>query len=1044
MRTRFQLGLDIGVASIGWSLIRADEAGQPLGIEAMGVHLFEAGVAGDVERGKDESKAAPRRAARMMRRQLWRKQWRRHRVLHELMSCGLLPPGGVADHLATDAYLKGIDGALRATWEREAGHREAQLLPYRLRAEAARRRLEPVEVGRALYHLAQRRGFLSNRKSGKRDEEEASTVKQGIADLSLAISAAGNPTLGAYFSTLDPTEQRIRKRWTSRQMYLDEFEVIWAAQAKHNACMTPEAKKAVFDAIFFQRPLKSQAHLIGHCDLIPGKRRAPIACRLAQRFRMLQKVNDLVIEFPDRTQRTLTRTERETVIHELEQGDATLASLRSKKVLSLPKGAAFNLERGGEKKLPGLRTEAKIRGAIAVQWEALADQHKDDLIDDLLAIDGEVALLKHLRDKWGLDAAAAKALAAEALEDDRSAHCRAALAKLVVRMEEGTSYATARKEEFPHRFLVKPALDTLRPVRAAVPDLANPTVERALTEVRKLVNAIIRTHGKPERIHVELARDVKKGRKKRQEAWEENRKREAERAKAADRIATQAGLSNPKGYDIEKVLLADECGWKCPYTGRDIDMRSLLGEHPQFDVEHIWPYSVSLDNSFSNKTLCYHEENRNGKRNRTPHQAYYGTPAWDAILQRVEHFKGDDRTIREKLKRFTAEELPDGFSARHLVETRYLSRLAGEYLSELYGGRGIEGQKQGVVVTTGGLTAHLRREWGLSAVLGRPQEILDKKDRTDHRHHAIDALVVALTDQGTVQKLQRAAEQAADAGRRMFAPVDPPWGASRDDFVAQVRHAVDAINVSHRQSRAASGQLHGDTFYSRDLPKGKAESKPRVRRPLSSLTDKQVNEIVDSAVRGAVVAKLAELGENDPRKAFKGDANLPAMPRGDGKIVPIRKARVFISKTPRKVGGKGRERRVLSTPGSNHHTVISAVKDEKGNEKWEDTPILLQEVYRRVVRREPVVDQRDTERATFAFSLAANEFVMVRSKDGSERLCRVLSVSQRDIEVSFHSDARTTGERGKDRIRLGGSALSERSFRKVHITYLGEIRNAGG
>src|SRR5690606_35417899 len=142
----------------------------------------------------------------------------------------------------------------------------------------------------------------------------------------------------------------------------------------------------------------------------------------------------------------------------------------------------------------------------------------------------------------------------------------------------------------------------------------------------------------------------------------QNRQREKERAVAAERIIREARIANPSRADIEKVLLADECGWQCPYTGRQIDWSTLLGPHPQFDVEHIWPRSRCLDASFANKALCFHEESRTRKRGRTSSAAYGRDPRrWAEIIARGQRFEGDFRTRREKLRRFLAEEIDADF-----------------------------------------------------------------------------------------------------------------------------------------------------------------------------------------------------------------------------------------------------------------------------------------------------------------------------------------------------------------------------------------------
>lgn len=1051
----YVLGLDLGVASIGWAVLGLDRSGSPASILRSGVHLFESGTEGDVRSGRDESRAGPRRMARSMRRGYWRRTRRKRKLLRILQRLGLMP-GTERDTFTaegTDALLKSLDAELRAKWEKNADHRERQLLPYRLRACGLEKRLEPYELGRALYHLAQRRGFLSNRRDGGagEDEEEAGKVRSGIIELTSLMEAAGKETtLGAFFASIDPTDpeaRRIRGRWTGRDMYAAEFDRLWAEQSTHHAALTDEARKAVHNAIFFQRPLKSAAHLVGECELVPGEKRAKVALRLAQRFRLLQRANDLEIYLPDHTQRRLTPEERTRVVDALaREGDLTFAALRSKSYLALPRGSTFNLEEGGEKKLVGHRTDARLRGVFGDRLDTLSESDKDALVQDLLSFEKPSALARRGRATWGLGDEAAAKLGDLLLEQGHSAHCALALRKLVARMEDGTQYATARKELYPGSFKAAEARDLLPPVPDFKGDIRNPGVTRSLSELRKLVNAVVRRFGKPEAIRVELTRDLKRSRKMRERMSRENREQETRRDRAKEQLLRKARMQQPKRSDVERILLADECGWICPYTGKSFGMEDLFGKNPRLDVEHIWPLPRSLDDSFLNKTLCWHEENRARKRNRTPFEAYSGdAERWGQIIDRVKRFGSD--AARIKLERFRAEAIPEGFTERHLAETRYTSALAADYLAVLYGGRADAKHRQRIFVTTGGLTFHLRREWMLDGVLS----FKDEKNRADHRHHAIDAIVVALTDTRSVQMLQRAAEEASGAKRRLFAPVEPPW----PKFIDEVRASVEAINVSYRQNRRVSGKLHAETLYSREIATGQGgKTERRVRKELHKLTASDLDRIADPAIRKLVKAKLASL-KLDPAKAFIEPKNHPQMKTKAGGVVPIHKVRVVVQERPVRIGKGARERFVASTAGSNHHTAIVASKVFAGSGKarttktvWADQPVTLMEAHRRKGSGEPIVDRTPEGPGgpEFVCSLAVNEFVMLTDEDGQERLYRVQNISEGDIGLVLHTDGRTADERkkAKERVRAGGTGLMNRGAKKVAVTYLGEIQNAGG
>ena len=686
------LGLDLGVQSVGWAMIDLDDAGNPCGIRRSGVRCFDSGVGSETEiaSGKDESQNIKRRQMRLQRRQLWRRARRLKKIFLLLQKAGLLPPGETRTPEQRHELFKTLDAELSKTYlpanDRVAGH----LLPYRLRALALDQALPPFAFGRALFHLAQRRGFLSNRKSAAKDDEDSGDVKAGIADLWKKMEETKARTLGEYYSKLDPEDQRIRKRWTARQMYLDEFEKIVAAQSPRHSALTEVSKEQIHDAIFRQRPLRSQKGLIGTCELEPDCRRAPRASVEAQRFRYLQKVNDLEIVTPDGEIWSLIepshRDLRQKLIELLDtHAEVEFKSLRSKLGLKKPKGSdkdfTFNLEAGGEKRLKGNATAVKLRKILGDDYEKLSSEQLVGVVEDLLEYEKPDALARRLTNRYGIAPTKADDLADITLEPNYASLSREAMRKLLPLMEKGLRFAEAKKEVYGTNAGRLGLREFLSPVLDAVPQLRNPVVCRGLTELRKVVNALIREYGKPHRIRVELARDLKKSRQQREDLTKQNREnertRDAARRKIAERLrCDENAVSN---FDILKVRLAEECNWECPYTGKSIPLESLIGKHSQFDIEHIIPFSRSLDNSFLNKTLCYHEENRSVKQNQTPHEAYSGDEKkWPEILSRVRRFRGS--AAHQKLRKFQQKQLDDDFAARMLQDTRYMSRLATEYL----------------------------------------------------------------------------------------------------------------------------------------------------------------------------------------------------------------------------------------------------------------------------------------------------------------------------------------------------------------------------
>ncbi|MGN1273934.1 MAG: type II CRISPR RNA-guided endonuclease Cas9, partial [Thermoguttaceae bacterium] len=583
--------------------------------------------------------------------------------------------------------------------------------------------------------------------------------------------------------------------------------------------------------------------------------------------------------------------------------------------------------------------------------------------------------------------------------------------------------------------------------------LTNPVVTRALTELRKVVNAIIREYGKPERIVVELARDLKRSRKERESLSKKMREQETLREKARKKIIEEINIQEPSRTDILKYMLAEECKWECPYTGKMITPESLLGQ-PQFDIEHILPFSRSLDNSFINKTLCYHEENRNVKKNQTPFEAYHGTERWDEIMVRIK------KLPRPKQERFLMEQIPDDFSSRMLNDTRYISRQATTYLAKLYGGQielSDENDKMGkrrIFTCNGQATAWLRDEWGLNGILNKEE---DRKNRSDHRHHAIDALVVAFCNQTIVEQLSRAAEASEQYGNhRLFNhdKIEQP----RPNFLKVVRKAVDEINVSYRSNRKVSGALHDATNYSKpylELNKyGKLQEFRHKRISLSKLTKDNIQRIVDGGIRRIIEQKLAEIGDI---KKFANPENIPfrevITKEGEKRRIPIKQVRIKDANTTITIGHGPTQRFVV--PGNNHHVEIVATLDTKGNEiRWTGHVVTLFDAVQRKKQGKPVIQRDHGPGKRFKFSLAINEYMLLDKPDSNPQLYRVISLEKDGrINMKLHTDASASPSKDNSKTKEERNAARNASrfninkdlrgkSQKVKVDYLGGIHPA--
>ena len=350
--------------------------------------------------------------------------------------------------------------------------------------------------------------------------------------------------------------------------------------------------------------------------------------------------------------------------------------------------------------------------------------------------------------------------------------------------------------------------------------IPNPTVHIGLNQLRRVVNRLIEVYGKPEEIVVELARDLKANReqlaeyRRRQNKGADDNKRFTEMLESEEQAPTADVLRKLRLWEEQK----DTSGvLRCPYTGKTLSFSMVVSSLTE--VDHILPFSRTLDNSTANMVVCLASANR-AKGDRSPYEAFGHSPPehdYESMLSRTAKFP-DNKKWRfqpDAMKQFEEE---DRFLDRQLNETSYLSRTARTYLAYLYDEKG-EGRMR-VRATPGRMTALLRRGWGLEGML----RVSDKgeitgKQRDDHRHHAIDAFVVACTTQGLLQKFARAAGSSHNPEERLAAVAKEalPW---EEFHRSHLKSLLDRLVVSYKPDHGTrgikgktTGQLHNDTAY---------------------------------------------------------------------------------------------------------------------------------------------------------------------------------------------------------------------------------------
>lgn len=305
------LGIDTGTNSLGWAIVDNDE--KEYHLIAKGTNIFTEGV--KIEKGIESSKAAERTEHRSVRKHYWRRKIRKIRLLTILSENELCPP--LKKDLLRQWRLKKVYPMDDDFMEWQRTEDKANVNPYKFRYVCLTQKLDLSDLtqrfilGRALYHLNQRRGFLSNRKESTKESEGA--VKEGISSLSEDMKAAGCEYLGEYFYQLYQDGKKIRNHYTARkEHYLKEFHAICAKQELDQK-LVEKLEKAIFD----QRPLKSQKGQVGTCTFEKGKPRCPSSHPLYEDFRMYSFLNNIKVQVDtmfEKGERYLSDEEKQKII----------------------------------------------------------------------------------------------------------------------------------------------------------------------------------------------------------------------------------------------------------------------------------------------------------------------------------------------------------------------------------------------------------------------------------------------------------------------------------------------------------------------------------------------------------------------------------------------------------------------------------------------------------------------------------------------------------------------------------------------------------
>ena len=820
------LGLDLGVASIGWALIETNDDGTLNCIIASDSRIIpynddQNKCANDFSAGKSTSFNHDRTVKRIMRRRYDRYQLRRTLLTEQLRNHGMLPDERLAKLPLLDLWV--------------------------LRAKAATlgQQLTLPEIGRVLYHLNQRRGYRHT----KNDQAEKNQ-RQYVQDVNrrFTVIQERNQTIGQHFAEKIKESEvqspkgvfytyRVKNQVFPRRAYQEEFDRIMDCQRQYYPdILTDDFINHLRDyIIYYQRDLKSCKHLVSLCefekrtyknakgkDVENGPRVAPKSSPLFQVCKIWQEINNIKLRNKKGEELFITQEQRNAMFDHL-NNHGVLKVSEIYKILDIKKNEGWwggkNIGRGLSPNTTKLRIREALNGlpnqddllkfnlssinskqcceetgeVIRIIPASVVEQPLYMLWHTLYSIDEPEQLKKNLKEKFNiLDEEVLERLVNIDFRKDGYGNmsCKF-MRRILPYLQQGMLYSDACEYiGVNHSNSITMAENAKRELLTILPqikkgELRQPVVEKILNQMINIVNALIKKYGSIDEIRIELARELKQSKDEREESYKANTQNNTNNNRIAKRI--QEYNITPTINRIKRYKMWEESNHQCIYCGKPVNATDFLNSI-ESEREHILPKALLFDNSFSN-TVCSCQQCNREKSNRTAYDYMHSKSdtEFNNYLKRIGDLhekKTISNTKYEKLlasyedylkRKAKCEEtdvdkkLWEDFIERQLRESQHIAKYASTILKQVC---------RNVYSTSGSITDYLRHLWGYDTILHnlnfkrykkaglteivtiqngddthQEERIINWSKRLDHRHHAIDAIVIACTRQSIIQRI---------------------------------------------------------------------------------------------------------------------------------------------------------------------------------------------------------------------------------------------------------------------------------------------------
>ena len=845
-QTPYRLGIDIGTGSVAWAAMALDEKNQPTRLLASGTTIFGEPVVRSQTKMllKNEERRRARLMRRQTERKRERISKIMHlaaalQITPEKLATALLA------HKETQTLwqlrVKALDQPITLEEFFLIVLRLAKNRGYNGDAPKPNQKGDLGKVGQGLaatqalvvatsgartvaeaIWLSQAMLPLNQKKFRKRIETGTYVLRSDIKnefDLILKEQSKHHDVLGKPLDFIYPLRNEATKESADgRPNPYPGTRYFWG--------QTPDTVgQAIKVAVFYQKPLQAFKDKIGTCALDKTSLRVVAAHPAHQAFRIEKMLSDLRwgdSKSTDRLtpdQKKIFRTKLETTS---EPSFSAIYKELDKAGLMQPDGLILNFHTPRRDHLRGNTTRARLRSLKLLDayeiltlreqsnvFLALADDvnspetwRHDGARDFVAAEYGEAVagFIDFIADsKDGLDR-----LRAMAFDAGRVSYGAPALEALTKAMrEEDIDEHSAINKLYPHHHKKQTATGYLAEVSTL--ELRSPVVEHALLYTRRELLAAVKRLGPPRAMVIELAKEVKSTLEQRDKTTSKQRFEESQNKKARDAILdANCKITNTS---ILRYKLWREQAEHCPYSGKRIGSVADAVSGTNYDIEHIVPKRLhGVGNRFEEVVLASKQFNTLKAGHETPYLAAkrVGDAEWNwaATEQALKFIEKENKQFSKKAKlirdktEFRIDELDDdAFVDRQLQETQWIGRIVQSWCSQLC---------NDVTVVRGGLTAELRRDWGFHTVLeqvriaegrhdsekartlfykpNRVGELIFDK-RSDHRHHLIDACVIALSTRQNYTDAVKARNARAAGRKASYAAPECPISSLREHLV---------------------------------------------------------------------------------------------------------------------------------------------------------------------------------------------------------------------------------------------------------------------